>query len=553
MRHPPSSQVPPMRKREDVVLLKGEGCFADDVALERPLQIAFVRSMAVGSLTVVDTEEAAGMPGVRGVYVAQDVADLGALSVNPVMDIAHLPAFPVLAAGRIAAVGQPVAAVIADTLAQALDAAEAVLIEIGEETPIPNTIAAKSWQDGDVEDAFARAAHVVSCQIDHPRLAPSPLEPRAIAAQFNADTGGITLWHATQTPHRTRSELAQILGVDAALIRVIAQHVGGAFGMKASLYPEEVFVAWAALRLARDIRWTATRSEDFLAATHGRGITSRGSLAVDAQGRFLALRANVTAPLGPWLPNSALIPAWNAGRILPSGYDVPAVQIETTAVQTGHGPTGIYRGAGRPEANALMERLIDKAARVLGHDPVALRRANLLAPEALPTMTATGQTLDSGQYGAALEQLCTRAGYADWCADRDAKRARGLLSGVGLAFYVEPSGNGWESARVTLQEDSRVLVASGSSSQGHARETAFAAIASQVLDVPAVQIDVVLGDTALAPEGIGALASRSTAIGGSAVLQACQQVAAIRQAGTALPVSAEVRYENDGQAWGYGA
>jgi carbon-monoxide dehydrogenase large subunit len=542
-----------LRKREDVPLIKGLGCFADDAVLDAPLQVAFVRSMVVGRLIGLDTQDAGQMEGVLAVHGAGDLAGLGALSVNPVIPMTRQPPYPILAGPQIGATGQPVAAVLANTAAQALDAAEAVFADIEDALTPPEVIATQSWSAGDAEAAFNEAAHVVQAKIAHPRLAPSPMEPRGIAARYDAQTASVTLWHATQTPHRTRSELARILDVDPARIRVVAGHVGGAFGMKASLYPEEVFVAWAALHHQRDVRWTATRSEDFLAATHGRGITSTGALAVDAQGRFLGLRAQIDAPLGPWLPNSALIPAWNAARILPSGYCVPAVEIETTAWQVPRGPTGIYRGAGRPEANALMERLIDKAAHASGHDPVALRRINLLPQDALPHQTATGNTLDSGRYAAALDALCQKAGYEALLASRDARREAGELVGIGVAFYVEPSGSGWESARVTLNADGSALVASGSSSQGHARETAFAQIAGDALGLPVHRIDVALGDTGHAPEGIGALASRSTAIGGSAVLQACQQITVRRDAGDALPLTAEVRYENDGQAWGYGA
>lgn len=546
-------QSTPLRKREDHVLIAGLGQYTDDVALDAPLHVVFVRSAMPGVITELDTGDAAAMDGVIAVHRSQDVRHLGALSVNPVIPIAVLPAYPVLAGPDVGAVGLPVAAVLSETVALGMDAAELVLVDI-EETPQASvTIAEQSWQAGDVEDAFANAAHIVTCKIAHPRLAPSPMEPRAIAARYDAQTDSITLWHSTQTPHRTRSELAAIIGVDASRIRVISRHVGGAFGMKASLYPEEVFVAWAALHHKRDVKWTATRSEDFLSATHGRGITSEGSLAVDDTGRFLGLKARVEAPIGPWLPNSALVPAWNAARILPSGYAVPALDIQTTARQVALGPTGIYRGAGRPEANCLMERLIDKAARAMGIDPLAIRAANMVPKDALPHQTATGNVLDSGDYAGGLCLLADKAGYGAMLAERESRRAAGELVGIGLAFYVEPSGSGWESARVVMDAAGHVTVASGSASQGHGRETAFAQIAGDALGIDPDLIAVVMGDTDLAPAGIGALASRSTAIGGSAVLQACRDAAAQRDAGAALPISAEVRYENDGQAWGYGA
>lgn len=543
-----------LRRREDHAHLTGQGVYAADAPLDRPLQIAFLRSPEAGiRLATVDGADAAIRPGVQGVYTARDVSELGRLSINAVIPLHEAPDYPILAGGVVPAAGQPIAAVVADTLAQAMDAAE---IMVADGTPVSTPtrdIAGQDWQAGEIDAAFARAAYVVEAEVVHARLAPSPMEPRGVSVRYDAATDGVTIWHSTQTPHRTRSELANILNVAPGRIRVIAQHVGGAFGMKASLYPEEVFAVWAAFRHRRDTQWIATRSDDFLSALHGRGITSKGALAVDADGRFLALRADVTAPLGPWLPNSALVPAWNAGRILPSGYDVPSVQISTRGVSTDLGPTGIYRGAGRPEANCLMERLVDKAARAVGMDPFAIRQKNLLPSSAMPHRTPTGALLDSGDYAGGLARLQKTAGYQTLRRLRDQRRDAGELVGIGVAFYVEPSGEGWETARVTLQQDGRVLVASGSSSQGHARETAYARIAANALGLTPQHIDVVLGDTKTAPTGIGALASRSTAIGGSAVLQACLQAKARQQQGAELPITAEVRYENEGQAWGHGA
>jgi carbon-monoxide dehydrogenase large subunit len=541
-------------RREDRALLTGHGCFSGDVALEAPLFLAFARSpVAAGNLKRVDLETARACPGVVAAYAGADVAGLGALSVNAVMALARPLPFPVLAQTQVTHVGQPVAAVLADSPEAALDGAEAVVMDIAEAPfPAPEPLAEKAWRAGDPEGAFAAAATVVEVTIRHPRLAPSPMEPRSISVACDAATGGVTVWHGTQTPHRSRSELAAILSLDPALIRVIARDVGGAFGMKASLYPEEVCAVWAARTHRRAVRWQATRSEDFLSATHGRGLTSRGRLALDAQGRFTALEADIAAPLGPWLPNSALIPALNAGRVLPCAYDIAAVAIRARAQVHALGPTGIYRGAGRPEAVMLMERLVDKAARKTGRDPLELRRANLLPATALPHRTATGNTLDSGYYAAALLHLAQAADLPALRAEQTRRRAAGELIGIGIAFYVENSGEGWESARVTLTQDG-AEIASGSSSQGHGRETAFARIAADALGIEAARITVQVGDTATCPPGIGALASRATAIGGSAIVQACQQAQARREAGATLPVTVEARYENGGMAWGYGA
>lgn len=519
------------------------------------MHLVFLRSpVAAGKIDALETKDALDLAGVVAVHVGEDVAQLGALSVNPVIPILAPLDYPILAQTRVEAVGQPVAAVLAETPMAAADGAEAIWLEVADEAlPDPRTVAQQHWQSGACDAAFANAAHVVSAALCHPRLAPSPMEPRGIAIQYDPARQSATIWHATQTPHRTRSELARILSIDATRLRVIARDVGGAFGMKASLYPEEVFAVWAAFQHKRSVRWIASRSEDFLSATQGRGVRSTGEMALDADGRFLALRARCTAPLGHWMPNSALIPAWNSARILPSGYKVGAVDIQTDAQSVPLGPTGIYRGAGRPEANALMERLVDKAAQVLQVDPLDLRRQNLLPADALPHETATGNTLDSGDYAAAIDMLTRASAYADLRATQAKRRAQGALVGIGTAFYLEPSGSGWETARVTLHPDGHADIASGSSSQGQARRESYARIAAAALDIPPDQITVDLGDTDTCPEGIGALASRATAIGGSAVHVACVTARARRDAGEVGTITVEELYENTGQAWGYGA
>ncbi|OUS37439.1 xanthine dehydrogenase [Rhodobacterales bacterium 56_14_T64] len=542
-------------RREDAVLVAGMGRYADDIQLRDPLYVSFLRSLVpCGEILNVETDDALVADGVAAVHGGADVTHLGPLAVNPLIPISVQTGFPVLAQAQVQAVGQPVAAVLANSAARAQDAAELIFADIVDQ-PIaePQTVAEQSWSAGDGAAAMGQADHIVDCTIRHPRLAPSPLEPRAIAVAYHGDSDTVTVWHSTQTPHRTRSALADILGVDAARIRVIAPHVGGAFGMKASLYPEEVFSVWAAFHHKRDMKWTASRSEEFLSATQGRGVTSKGRLGLRSDGVFLALQAEVEGPVGKWLPNSALTTAWNAARILPSGYNISNLDISTRAVAHNLAPTGIYRGAGRPEANCLIERLVDKAAVVTGLDPLEIRRRNLVASTDLPYRTGTGNLLDSGDYARALTLLEEKAGYAAALRDRDARRSRGELVGLGIGFYLEPSGSGWETAQVTLNADGSVLVASGSSSQGHGRETAFAQIAADVLGVAMGQITVICGDTETCPEGIGALASRSTAIGGSAVMLACEEIKARQDKRETAPMSADIRYENKGEAWGYGA
>jgi carbon-monoxide dehydrogenase large subunit len=535
-------------------LLKGAGRYCDDITLPGALFAVFLRSDdAAGVIAALDTGAASNMPGVRAVHTGADVAHLGALPVNEVMPLDRVPRFPVLAQGAVEAVGQPIAAVLAETRSAGLDASEAIWLEL-EDAPEATCgpITSHTWTAGDCACEMSRAAHRVEVRLDHTRVAPVSLEPRGIAVRPEAD-GSLTIWYSTQTPHRARSHLAQMLGIDANLLRVIAPDVGGAFGMKASLYPEEVYCVWAAHALQVPVRWSATRSEDFLSATHGRGIAMTGALAVGADGRFAALSAEIAAPLGHWLPNSALIPGWNAARILPAGYNVDVIDITSGAWCENRAPTGIYRGAGRPEAAALMERLIDKAARAVRMDPFEIRIRNLVRGDRMPHRSATGQLLDSGDYAGALTRLREMSGYDARRAEVERRRAEGQLVGLGLAFFLEPSGEGWESARVTWHAEGRVQVASGSSAQGQPRARSYAAIAAAALGIPPTSVDVLYGDTGTCPEGIGAVASRSTAIGGSAVLEACRALRQARDGGAQLPLAHEVRLEASGQAWGYGA
>lgn len=558
----PVGRSPP--RREDRRLLRGGASFVADIALEGALHVGFVRSpVASGHITGCDLEDALACPGVIAAFHGSHVAYLADLSVNAVLGPVDAMDYPVLAADHLLAVGQPVAAVLAQSAPMAQDACEMVDVDFGaaqngptidpadEDAGVPFS---RHWRQGEPEEAFEQADHCVEVEVQHPRLAPSPMENRAIAVRFEPDDRGVTVWLSTQTPHRARTELARILNRDAAKIRVIAPDTGGAFGLKASLYPEEVFAVWAAFELRRSVRWTATRNEDLLSAAHGRGLTTQGRLALSEDGVFLGLQAHIRAPVGCWLTSSSAIPAWNAARILPGPYEIPAFDLQTCGVRTNTAPVGIYRGAGRPEAAMLMERLVEEAARRIGIDPMELRRINLLSAVDLPCRRTTGIMLDSGDYKQALAVLETSAAYGQARKQQKQRRARGEIVGIGAGFFVEPCGAGWESASVALNPDGTVLVHSGGSAQGHGRETAFAQIAAQELGCDMDRVTVRFGDTKDCPNGIGALASRSTAIGGSAVVKAARE-ALVKSGGTLAPkqpVEASVRYEAEGEAWGYG-
>lgn len=534
----------PPGRREDAPLLAGRGRFIADLAAEGSVSMVFVRSpLPRAAIRALNLETARSAPSVVGLYAGADVASLPRPGVNPVLGEFAAPAMPVLAQDDLRAVGQPVVAIVAESEVAALEAADRVEMDLEPLEPIcdpeaaltgppllpeiaSNVIVDKSWSSGDTEKGFGNATVTAEVTIRHPRVAPAPLECRAIVAAWESGAERLTIWSGTQTPHRARNDIARALGLARERVRVIAPDVGGAFGMKASIYPEDIAVAFAARVLRRPVRWIASRQEDLLAATHGRGAVSRGRMAFDAEGRILAVNVDMIFPLGAWLTFSAIVPAWNASRILPGPYAIENVEIRVQAVVTNTAPVGIYRGAGRPEAAMLMERLIDVGARKLGLDPVAIRRHNLIPAEALPLKRPNGTVLDSGDYPALLAKTETLADHGRLGEGRSRRRKHGKAVGLGWSLCVEPCGRGWESASVALEEDGQFTAASGSSAQGQGRETTFAQIAARELGVSPDSVKVVHGDTEMVQDGIGALASRSVAIGGSALMQAAQALVA---------------------------
>lgn len=544
---PDDAAAPPwvgrrVRRVEDARLVAGAGGFVDDHQPAGCLHVAFARSPhARARIVALDLAAARAAPGVVLVASGADVASLGGPAVNPIVPGLRVPACPVLAADEVCAVGEAYAAVVAATPDQARDAAELIAATFEPREAVVdraataaaalpdlagNTAFAQGWRDGDADAAFARAAAIASATLAQPRVAAMSLEPRAILASFDAARGALDVRLSTQTPHRAQAELARLIGLDRAKVRVRARDVGGAFGAKASLYPEDIAVAWLAMTLRRPVKWIASRNEDMLSASHGRGGLLEGELALAADGTMLGLRARIAMPLGRWLTYSAAVPAWNAGRILPGPYRAGAVDIAIAGTVGNAAAVGIYRGAGRPEAAMLMERLVDDGARRLGIDPIELRRRNLIPAAAMPHRTPTGQVFDSGDFAALLDRACTAADYAGLRAKQRRRRARGEIVGIGSALYVEPCGSGWESARIRIGRDGIATVGTGAAAQGQGRETAFAQIAADALGLHAADIRVVCGDSDATADGVGALASRSTAIGGSAVLRAAEALIA---------------------------
>ena len=397
----------------------------------------------------------------------------------------------------------------------------------------------------------------ITCEteLDVPRVLALSMEPRGMLAQWvhasDDSPESLTVWLGTQSPSRAQADMAAALGWPDARVRVISGHVGGAFGAKSSVCPEDLAIVLAARQLRASVRWQSTRSEEFTSGMHGRGARLQGRLSLSADGRFDALTADLRFTVGAWLPFSAVAPLRNAARILPGPYRVAKLDVQGSAGLSHSAPVTIYRGAGRPEAALLMETLVEQAARAAGMDPVALRRRNLVSASDMPYTTPTGEVFDSGDYLRALTQACELFDYEGQRQLQAKRRAQGEVVGIGLALYVEPCGTGWESAHVDWHEDGTVTVATGSPAQGQGHGTTYARIAAQALGLRPEAVTVIYGDTALCPPGVGALASRSTAIAGSAIVQACHELKARRAAGEALPLSAGGRF-TAAESWSYG-
>ncbi|TMQ20354.1 MAG: xanthine dehydrogenase family protein [Candidatus Rokuibacteriota bacterium] len=534
----------PLRRREDAPLVSGRGRFVDDVAVPGLTHLALVRSPHAHARVVgLDVERARKAPGVVDVVTAADLGVIPALPVNRLFRDMIVPPNPLLAGERVHAQGTPVAAVVAESAAAAGDAAALVAVEYGplagvaaaavalapgaprifEEAP-GNRALGQAWRAGDPDRAFAQAASVVELTVEQNLVAGVPMETRGALATWDEAAGALTVWTSTQAPFRIRAEIARMLGLDEGRVRVIAPDVGGGFGVKGGPYREEPLVAWLARRVRRPVKWISTRQEDFLTTQHSRGARSTGALALDADGTIRGLRARIEAPLGAYLSFSASTNPRNHARCLPGAYAIGAVDIEVTGAITTTPPVGAYRGAGRPEAAFLIERLVDEAAHARGLDPAEVRRRNAIPREAFPFTTATGQIYDSGDYRAVLERALDAADYPALRRAHAERRRRGELVGVGLSLYVEPAALGWESGVVRVERTGTVTAITGSSPHGQGHETTFAQVVADHLGVEPDVVTVRHGDTLGAPHGSGTAGSRSTALGGGALVLAALDV-----------------------------
>ena len=500
-----------VRRREDERMLRGRAQYLDDIAPEGAVYIAFVRSTEararIGSIDGPDT-----------LITARDLEGRARpvpLLVPQGVEVADAP-HPILAEGEVRYVGQPVAAVVARSRAAAEDALEQVVVDYEPFAATPERLLRWHKASGDADTAFARATHVTRTRHDIPRAVAAPIEPRGCIAHADGDV--LRMWLSTQDPHRPLAGLAHALDRPPESIDLTLADVGGAFGSKGPIPPEAVVTAIAALDLGVPVKWVETRTENFLAAYQGRGVSGEVELALDAGGRMLALRARLTADTGAYLHPATAVPPHTLGMLITGAYDIPAVDVEVVGARTNKVPTGPMRGAGRPEACFVLERTVDAAARELGIDPVELRRRNLITT--FPYETPLGFTYDSGDYEQCLDRALELIG----------DKPPGHWVGRGVAVYVERAGGQFESAEMTRTDDGRVLVHSSSFPHGQGHETTWAQIVADRLGIGIEDVELRFGSRG--PAGVGTFGGRSVAMAGSAIAVAADKLAAGKRTAT---------------------
>ncbi len=530
----------PVRRVEDPDLVTGTSRYVDDIPVDGALYAVFVRStLAHGRVAAIDAVRARDMPGVAGVFTAADV------DLAPIASGATSEAFarPILASEVVRFVGEPLAVVLAETREQAADAAEAVLVDY---EPLPTVIdperameagapllfpkhgsnASLESEFGD-SDPLAGAEVVARGRFVNQRLAPVPMETNAALAVPDAESGGLTMWVSCQAPHYLRSGLAEPLGLQESQLRIIAPAVGGGFGAKIEVSPEHILVGALALHLGRPVRWMETRSESMTAMVHGRAQIQHVEIGAKKDGTITGVKVRLIGDGGAYPGQGAYLPGLT--QLMLSGvYRIPAVAASLAFVATNATPVNAYRGAGRPEAAALIERAVDLLAGELGMDPVEVRRKNLIPKDAFPYTTATGAHYDVGDYERALDEALRLADYEGLRREQGERRRRGDLHqlGIGISCYVEITALalGNEFGAVEVHPDGRLTVLTGTSPHGQGHATAFAQIVAEMLKVPFDAVTVVHSDTALVPRGEGTMGSRSAQVGGSAVLRATEGV-----------------------------
>jgi carbon-monoxide dehydrogenase large subunit len=562
---PDSGIGAPVRRKEDFRFLTGKGNYVDDINRPNQSHAYILRSPhAHANLGKIDTSKAKAAPGVIAVYTGEDMK-IGGIPTGWLIhskDGAAMkePVHPALAQGKVRHVGDPVAVVIAETKAQAKDAAELIAVDYRplpavtsvEDAAKPNAPSVHDdapgnicydWVIGDqaaTDAGFAKAAHVTKVEIVNNRLVANAMEPRAALGDYDRGTGDYTLFTTSQNPHLIRLLLAAfVMQIPESRLRVVSPDVGGGFGSKIFHYAEEAIVVWAAAQVNRPVKWTAERGESFISDAQGRDHVTHAELALDKDGKFLALKVSTLANLGAYLSTFApAVPTYLYGTLLAGTYATPAVHAEVKAVFTNTVPVDAYRGAGRPEACYVVEHIVDQAARELKIDPAELRRRNFIAKDAYPYQTPVALAYDSGDYFTTLDMALKSADYAGFGTRRDEAATRGKLRGIGLASYIEACGLApsavagalgaraglYETGQIRVHPTGSITVFTGTHSHGQGHETTFAQIVSDRLGVPIDNIDVVHGDSAKSSFGMGTYGSRSLPVGGSALVKALDKI-----------------------------
>jgi aerobic carbon-monoxide dehydrogenase large subunit len=557
-----------LKRVEDRRFLTGRGNYTDDINRPGQAYAWILRSPhAHARIRSVDADAARTAPGVIAVFTGADMAADGVGGLPCGWQIHNKdgspmaePAHPPLASGKVRHVGDQVAVIVAATRDQARDAAEMIVVDyepLQAATSMTAALADKAprvhddvagnvcfdWEIGDreaTEKAFAGAAHVVSIDLTNNRLIPNAIEPRAAIADFDASRGQYTLYTTTQNPHVIRLLMgAFVLNIPEHKLRIVAPDVGGGFGSKIFHYAEEAILTWAAGKLAMPIKWTAERSESFMTDAHGRDHETHAELALDDAGKFVGLRVATHANIGAYLSTfGASVPTYLYATLLAGVYTTPAIYAEVKTVFTNTVPVDAYRGAGRPECTYLLERLVSKAARELGIDPVELRRRNLIQADQFPYQTPVALQYDVGNYPESLDAALEAADYAGFPARQAASKAAGKLRGIGISTYIEACGIApsavagalgaraglYESAQVRVHPTGSVTVHTGTHSHGQGHETTFAQVVSEMFGIPADNVEIHHGDTDEVQFGMGTYGSRSIAVGGSAIVKACEKV-----------------------------
>ena len=558
----------PVRRVNDPRLVAGRGMFVDDIQLPNTLHIALVRSPhAHARIRSIDASAALESDGVHSIVTGEQLADWMQPDGphDPLLPGRHLHRYPITR-DKARHVGDPVAAVLAESVQAAYDAAELVNVRydvlpsvaasvsaMDDDAPVvwdgwDNNVAWR-WEagDGDVEAAFAAADHVVELELEYQRVASMFLETRGVLARWDAGLDELTIWSSTQVPHRVRTYINDLIGIPEHHVRSIAPDVGGGFGSKGGVYPEYLLAALLAHRTGRPVKWIETRSEHFVATNQGRDQVQRVRAAVSNRGRILGMAVQVISNCGAY---GAASVGQRTGMMASGPYDIKNMTVEVIGVMTNTTPTAAYRGAGRPEAAYLCERVIDRICIELDLDPVEVRRLNFVASDAFPHRSATGVLYDSGDYDRALTVALDQLDWQAAIGEQKAARETGRIVGTGIGVYCEFAGPGWDSGEVRVSPSGNITVMTGISPHGQGNETSLAQIVADRLGVPFETITVKASDTAVVPQGIGTFGSRGTAVGGGAVMLAADRVAEKVKAFAAamLEVSAEDIELIDGEA-----